>query len=68
MTKLLYVARDWCANMKYQNAELNNPAYEYQQDSQCTYNVTLQYIHANIDAVQSQLVFHKPILSKCLLH
>jgi len=22
--KLLCVARDWCANIKYQNAELNN--------------------------------------------
>ena len=33
LTELLYVARDCCADIKYQNAEFNNPAYEYQQDS-----------------------------------
>ena len=51
LTKLLCVARDWCANIKYRNAELNNPAYEYQQDKQCTCNVTLRHIHATTVAV-----------------
>ena len=42
---------DWCANIKYQNAELNIPAYEYQQDKQRTYNMTLRHIRATIVAV-----------------
>jgi len=46
LTKLLCVARNCCANIRYQNAELNNPAYDYQQDKQCKYNVTLRHIHA----------------------
>jgi hypothetical protein len=54
LTKLLCVIKDWCANIKYQNAELNNPTYEYQQDRQCTYNVTLRRIHITIVAVQNQ--------------
>jgi len=41
-------------SIQYQYAELNNPAYEYQQDRQCTYNVTLRCIHATIVAVQNQ--------------
>ena len=53
LTQLLCVARDCCANIKYQNAELNNSAYEYQQDKQCTYNMTLRHIHATTVAVQN---------------
>jgi len=51
LTKSLYVARDCCADIKYQNAELNKPAYDYQQDRQWTYNVTLRRIHATIVSV-----------------
>jgi hypothetical protein len=40
--------------MKYQNAELNNPAYEYQQDRQFTQNVLLEHVHATIVAMQIQ--------------
>jgi hypothetical protein len=54
------------ANLKYQNAELNNPVYENQQDTQCTYNVTLRSIRATVVALQSLEVLRKPILSKCL--
>jgi len=53
LTKLLCVSRDLCANIKYRNAEVNNPAYEYPQDKQYTYNVTLMHIHATTVAVQS---------------
>ena len=42
-----------CANIRYENAELNNPAYEYQQGRQCAYNVTLRCICATI-VVQNQ--------------
>ena len=45
---------DWCANIEYQNAERNKPAYGYQADKQCTYNVTLRCSHATIVAVQNQ--------------
>ena len=54
LTKLLCVARDWRGNIKCQNAELNNPAYEYQQDRYGTYNVTLRRIHATTVAMQIQ--------------
>jgi len=51
---IVCMVRDWCANIKYQNAKLNNPAYEYQQDRQCTYNMTVRHIHVTIVAVQNQ--------------
>jgi len=53
LTKLLCAARDWCANIKNRNTELHNPAYEYQQDKQYTYNMTLKHIHATTVAVQN---------------
>ena len=38
--------------------------YRYDQDRQCTYNVTLRRVHATACAVEKQYVLH--ILSECV--